>query len=70
MSDEMKVAYFGRDGREDKAYVSELTGEGVNSYTFQPIRVQFDDATESYIQTDDWEWNFDGDNWTKIGGTK
>lgn len=59
MGEESKFKYWTRDGYESTCYADMETGEGTNKHSDIPIKVAYNETTERWEQTDDWEWSFD-----------
>lgn len=56
---QIKVTYNTRSGGTSQAYVDEQTLFGVNKHSDVPVQLKWDDELDTYIQIDDWEWDFD-----------
>ena len=55
-ADQIKVAYFTRDGGMSKAYIDPETGEGTDKHNDLPITLAYQESDDSWYQIDHREW--------------
>ena len=55
---QIKVTYLDKTGHETKAYVDERNLVGENKHTGEPLQLKWSDEKDTYIQIDDWAWEF------------
>ena len=55
---QIKVTYLDKTGHLTKAYVDERNLVGENKPTGEPLQLKWSDEKDTYIQIDDWEWEF------------
>ena len=57
-----KVTYRTKDGYVTQAYIDVNTGYGENKHAGMPVKVEFSEEDDIWIQVDDWEWRWDSFN--------
>lgn len=57
-----KVTYRTKDGYVTQAYIDVNTGYGENKHTDIPVKVEFSEEENIWLQVDDWEWRWDSFN--------
>lgn len=58
---QVKVSYLTKPDYDysTTAYVDERNLVGENKHTGEPLQLKWSDEKDTYIQVDDWEWDYD-----------
>lgn len=54
-----KVTYRTKDGYVTQAYIDLNTGLGDSKHSGIPVKVEWSDEENIWLQVDDWEWKWD-----------
>lgn len=59
MAEQIKVTYLTKEGYKTQAYVDDETLKGTNKHSDVEVWLAWSDEADTYIQVDDFEWDFD-----------